>query len=180
MTRAHDECKPDPAALKAACGFPAEFPECDPQRAVRATPLADCEFDTIPGNEQCDLAPGVYGRLRVLNDARASLGPGQYVFCGFKVGRNAAVEADGTTVLMPTGGQFKVSNGSEVGQTCGDLRVLMDGFGFVSFGRHSLVASRVCAPQAYVRLGHANTLIGQFIADTITSDSNNQGVCCCL
>src|SRR5260221_5667691 len=77
-----DACQPDVAALEAACGFPASFPACDPTRPVRATPLADCQFDSNPGNQQCDLAPGVYGRLWALNDARVALGPGQYVFCG--------------------------------------------------------------------------------------------------
>jgi hypothetical protein len=174
------ECKPNVAALEASCGFPAAEIVCDQARPVRAVPLGDCEYDTIPGNGQCDLAPGVYGRVRVLNDARMVLGPGQYTFCSFKVGREAAVEADATTVLMPPGAYFKVSNGSQVGEDCGDLSVLMHGFGVVSFGRHALVASRVCAPQAYMRLGHGNALIGQFLADTVTSDSHNQGRCCCF
>src|SRR5262249_53338907 len=66
-----DTCKPDAAALEAACGFPVPFPDCDLSRPVRATPLADCDnYDTTPGNQQCDLAPGVYGRLRVMNGAR--------------------------------------------------------------------------------------------------------------
>lgn len=173
-------CTPNVAALEAACGFPATDIVCDQARPVRATPLADCEGDTIPGNQQCDIAPGVYGRVRVLNDARLSLQPGQYTFCSFKVGREAAVEADGTTILMPRGAFLKAGNGSQVGQDCGDLTVLMRGFGVVSFGRHALVASRVCAPQGYMRLGHGNTLIGQFLADTITSDSHNQGRCCCF
>ncbi|MGH7895561.1 MAG: hypothetical protein ACREQL_12895 [Candidatus Binatia bacterium] len=172
-------CQPDVAALEAACGFPASFPPCDPLRPIRALPLADCQSDSMPGNQRCDLAPGVYGRLSVMNGARLALGPGQYVFCSVKIGREAAVEADATTILLPTGGSFKAGNGSEVGQDCGDLTVLKQGFGVVSFGRHALIASRVCAPQAYLRLGHGNTLIGQFVADTVTSDSNNQGRCCC-
>jgi hypothetical protein len=73
----------------------------------------------------------------------------------------------------------KASNGAAVGADCGDLTVLMQGQGVVSFGRHALIASRVCAPRAYMRLGHGNTLIGQFIGDTISSDSHNQGRCCC-
>src|SRR5262249_4345398 len=96
-------CKPNVAALEAACGVPLGDIVCDAARPIRAVPLADCEGDTIPGNQQCDLAPGVYGRVRVLNDARMALGPGQYTFCSFKVGRDAAVEANGTTILMPPG-----------------------------------------------------------------------------
>ena len=173
------ECKPDVAALEAACGFPATMPACDPGRSIRAIPLADCDHDdAVPGNGRCDLAPGAYGRLRVMNGARLALVPGEYVFCAVRVGRNAVVQADATTILLP-GGSFKAGNGSTVGEDCGDLAVLMHGFGVVSFGRHALVATRVCAPQAYLRLGHGNTLIGQFVADTVTSDSNNQGRCCC-
>jgi hypothetical protein len=172
-------CKPDVAALEAACGFPTPFPDCDSTLPVRARPLTDCPFDTKPGNQQCDLAPGVYGRLWTLAGARVSLAPGQYVFCGMKVGREGTLEADAATVLLPTGAYFKAGNGAEVGADCGNLAVLMQGQGVVSFGRHTLVASRVCAPRAYVRLGHGNTLIGQFIGDSITSDSHNQGRCCC-
>jgi len=172
-------CQPDVAALEAACGFPPSFPECDGSRSVRALPLADCAFDATPGNQRCDLAPGVYGRLSVLRGARVALGAGDYVFCGLKVGRDATVEADGTKVLLPVGGSFKATNGSTVGEDCGDLTVLLKGHGVVSFGRHALIASRICAPQGFLRLGHGNTLIGQFIGDTILADSQNQGRCCC-
>jgi hypothetical protein len=174
-----DACQPDVAAFEAACGFPTPFPGCDPARPVRAIGPADCEHDAVPGNQRCDLAPAVYGRLRVMNDARLALAPGQYTFCSVKVGREAAVEADGVTIFVPNGGFFRAGNGSEIGRECGDVEVLMQGRGTVSFGRHALIAARVCAPQAYLRLGHGNTLIGRFLADTITSDSNNQGHCCC-
>jgi hypothetical protein len=173
-------CQPDAAALEAACGFPASSIACDAARSVRVLPGMDCESDITPGNQQCDLPPGAYGSVRVMNDARLGLSPGEYSFCSLKVGTRATVEADATTVLLPQGGSFKAGNGSQVGQDCGDLTVLMHGFGVVSFGRHALVAARVCAPQAYMRLGHGNTLIGQFVADTIASDSNNQGRCCCF
>jgi hypothetical protein len=172
-------CRPDVAALETACGFPSPFPACDASSAVRVTPLADCAFDTVPGNQQCDLAPGTYGALWVMNDARLALGPGAYTFCNVKVGRGATVDAHATTIFVPTGGSMKVGNGSQVGRDCGDLTVLKQGLGAVSFGRHALVASRVCAPQAFVRLGHGNTLVGEFLADIITSDSNNQARCCC-
>jgi hypothetical protein len=97
-----------------------------------------------------------------------------------KVGREAAVEADATRMLLPTGGTLRAGNGAQVGADCGDLAVLMQGRGVVAFGRHGLVAADICAPQAYMRLGHGNTLIGRFLGDSITSDSNNQGRCCCL
>jgi hypothetical protein len=172
-------CQPDVAALEAACGFPPSFSDCDSSRSVRALPLADCRFDAMPGNQRCDLAPGVYGRLTVLRGARVALGSGDYTFCGVKVGRDATVEADATTVLLPSGGSLKATNGSTLGQDCGDLTVLLKGRGVVSFGRHALIASRICAPQSVIRLGHGNTLIGQFVADTLLADSQNQGRCCC-
>jgi hypothetical protein len=174
-----ETCQPDIAALEAACGFPASLSACDGSRSVFARPLSDCDLDSAPGNQRCDLAPGIYGQLRVMNDARIALGPGQYTFCSVKIGRNAAVEADATTILLPDGGSFRAGNGSEVGQDCGDLTVLMHGRGVVVFGRQALIATRVCAPQAYLRLGHGNTLVGQFVADTISADWNNQARCCC-
>jgi len=98
-----EACKPNVPMLEAACGFPVVFPVCDETRPVRAIPDADCELDSVPGNGKCDLAPGTYGRLRVMNDARLSLGAGEYVFCGVKIGREAAVEADATRILLPSG-----------------------------------------------------------------------------
>jgi hypothetical protein len=174
-----DDCQPDLTAIEMACGFPAPFPACDPSRAVTAHPNADCSaFDVVPGNGQCDLAPGAYGFVVVHNGARLSLAAGDYSMCSFRGGRNILVLGSGVSVSIPNGGFWKTNNGAVVGTGCGDLRIFVDGKGVVSFGRQGSIAAKVCAPGSLIRLGHGNTLTGSFIGDFVLSDLNNVGVCC--
>jgi hypothetical protein len=173
-------CTPDIAAMKALCGFPTPFPACDASKPVKARRGADCPpYDTVPGNQQCDLPPGTYGSLTVQNNARLNLQPGDYVVCRFRAGRRAKITADATTILVPEGGVFRSGNATELAEACGDLRILVDGrSSSVAFGRNGLVAAQICAPEARIRLGHNNVLIGQFVADTVNADLHNVGQCC--
>ena len=77
------------------------FPACDPGKVVRATPESDCEGapDAVPGNGRCDLAPGTYGDLWVLNDAKLTLLGGTYTFCGFQFGRRTETVASAATIV---------------------------------------------------------------------------------
>lgn len=175
------DCQPDVAAIEAACGFPSPFPACDPAKPVLARPNLDCSaFDVAPGNGQCDLAPGTYGAITAHNAARVAFAPGSYTACSFHGGRRVLVLATGVTLAIPDGGFFRVNNGSSVGMGCDDLVIQQQGTGTISFGRNSSIAARVCAPAARIRLGHANTLIGQFIGDVVNADLNNRGECCGL
>lgn len=174
-----DSCQPDLTAIEMACGFPAPFPACDPARAVTANPNADCSaFDVVPGNGQCDLAPGAYGFVVANNGARVSLAAGDYAMCSFRGGRNILVLATGVSVSIPNGGFWKTNNGAVVGTGCGELEIFVDGAGVVSFGRQGSIAAKVCAPGSLIRLGHGNTLTGSFIGDVVLSDLNNVGQCC--
>jgi len=174
-------CTPSIAAIKTACGFPSPFPACDPAKPVRAAQGGDCApYDTVPGNKQCDLPPGTYGSFAVLNDGWANLQAGTYVFCRGRLGRRAKLTAKPTTtVLIPAGGSFRASNGSQVAEECGDLKLLVDGPpSSVVFGRSGFMTAQVCAPASRIRLGHGNVLAGRFIGDKITADLNNTGRCC--
>lgn len=174
-------CTPSVDAIKAACRFPSPFPGCDFTKPVRVSQGEDCPpFDVTPGNKQCDLPPGTYGSFAVLNDAWANLEAGTYVFCRARLGRRAKLTAKPTTtVLIPAGGSFRTSNGAEVAEECGDLKLLVDGpTSSVVFGRQALVAAQVCAPASRIRLGHGNVLIGRFIGDVIAADRGNVGRCC--
>jgi hypothetical protein len=174
------DCRPNPAPLETLCGFPVPFPTCDPTRNVLVRPGADCTADGATGNSACDLSPGRYGYLLVQNGARLNLGPGDYVACGVQIGRNVTLRARETRILVPDGGFFKGSNGSTIAEGCGDLSVLVQGRGSVSFGRHTSVAAQVCAPASRMKLGHDNQLLGRFVGDTITADSNNHARCCAV
>jgi hypothetical protein len=177
------DCNPDYAAMKQACGFPSPFPACDPAKAVKAVRGTDClPYDTVPGNQQCDLPPATYGPIVVNDGGRLNLVRGAYVACLFKAGRDTTTTADATTVFIPAGAPAKtavrVSNGSDLGADCGDIRFLVDGKTKVSFGRRGVMAAEVCAPESALSLGHNNVLIGSFVGDTVNADLNNFGRCC--
>jgi len=178
-----DACNPDYAAMGQACGFPNPFPACDPTKDVKVVRGGDClPFDTVPGNQQCDLPPGTYGSLAMEDASRLNLQAGDYVMCLFKAGQDTTTTAHGTTILLPADAPSKsalrANNGSNLGADCGDLRFLIDGETKVAFGRGGLVAAEVCAPRSKISLGHNNILIGQFVADTVNADLNNFGRCC--
>lgn len=171
-------CVPNNAALKVECGFPSPFPACDPAKDVKAKSGEDCSaFDIIPGNHQCDLAPGTYGDISIQSGATAIMQGGDYNVCSFKTSRRANVQGPGV-VLNVNGGVFKVSNGSTLGTNCGDFTVRVEGGKTVSFGRNVFIAAKVCAPDSTLKLGHNNTLLGQFIGDVVNADLNNHGSCC--
>ncbi|MCW5890901.1 MAG: hypothetical protein KIT14_10140 [bacterium] len=171
-------CAPDYAAIEASCGFPVPFPACAPARRVVAAKNADCAFDIRPGNGMCDLAPGAYGTIEVRNGATVLLASGAYVACDLRVSRKARVLGEGIVLDVGPGGGLRVGSGSQVGQDCGDLVVHLAGLGPVTFGRNARIAAQICAPRADVRLGHANVIVGQVIADAITSDASNDVQCC--
>ena len=173
-------CTPDIAALEALCGFPQPFPACDPAKPVTAQRGLDCAGvpDAVPGNGRCDLSPGTYGAVTVRNDAELRTTAGTYALCSFKVARRARVVPVQTTVLVSSGGGLRLGTESKVGFACGDLTILLKGPGSVNFGRHGNVAAHVCGPERFMRLGHGNSLIGQFVGDRVVADHDNHGACC--
>lgn len=178
ITGTCDGCTPNVAALEAACGFADPFPACDPTKSVKALPNGDCDVsDTNPGNGACDLAPGTYGLINALNGSRVNMAAGVYNVCDFKTGKNVVVDGTGVQINV-NGGFFKLNNNNDLGEDCGDFTVHVKGTGQVSFGRNSFIALKVCAPASNVKLGHNNTLVGQFVGDVVNSNLANRGQCC--
>jgi hypothetical protein len=175
-------CTVDAGDLATACGFPTPFPACDPGQSLVVAALADCPVgDQAPGNQRCDLPPGVYGDLEVRDKGALMLTGGEYVVCDFTIGKNAEVLADAASVVQVSG-SVRISNdsnfGPPAGQSCGAIRVNVDGPGSVTFGRQVAINGYFCAPQRTIQLGHDNDLTGRFFADTISGDSNNRAFCC--
>jgi hypothetical protein len=171
-------CLPDYPEIESLCGFPDPFPPCGGAE-VRVKKDEDCTGapDAVPNNGRCDLAPGQYGDVRVRNFGKLNLSPGDYNVCNFRVGRNALVVGPGAVINIP-GGSFRVGGSGNVGQRCGDLTVRVKGDGTVTFGRGVTLGAKVCAPESSIKLGHGNTLLGQFVGDQITSNRDNHGQCC--
>jgi len=173
-------CTLDPGDLEKGCGFPVPFPACNTGLPITVSANSDCPSgDTQPGNSRCDLPPGVYGDVHVLINATMSFNGGSYVFCSFQTGKNATITAAGAaTIDIPSPGTVVISDQSTFGQQCGDFTVRVKGSGLVNFGKGARIVGTFCAPETDIALGHGNQLTGQFIADTVHGDVNNQGRCC--
>jgi hypothetical protein len=179
---ASGSCAIDTGDLAAACGFPVPFPACDPSRPVTVTALADCPFDDqSPGNQRCDLPPGVYGALEVKDKSLVTFTGGSYVFCDFQFGKATETLADAGTIIH-VNGAVAISNdsnfGPAAGQNCGQIKVNVAGPGDFSFGRQAAINAYFCAPERTMLLGHDNNLTGHFFGNVISADSNNRGFCC--
>src|SRR5262245_16454842 len=95
-----DECNPDYAGMKQACGFPNPFPACNLGKSLKVLRGADClPYDTVPGNRQCDLPPGTYGKIVVNDGSRLNLASGVYVACVLRIGQHVTTTADATTIF---------------------------------------------------------------------------------
>jgi hypothetical protein len=173
-------CTPDVAALETHCGFPDPFPACDPAKPVTVRAGGDCEGapDPAPGNRRCDLAPGAYGTVRVLSDARLDLDAGVYAVCGLRLGRRAEVSSPVSTIAIPAGYGLRVGPDGRLGPFCGAVSVFLQGEGSARFGRRARVAATLCAPERRLHLGTDTLLLGRFVADTVVAGRNVQGLCC--
>jgi hypothetical protein len=172
-------CVTDPGDLYVACGFPSPVPACNPGAPVNVPDGSDClgVADALPGNSRCDLQPGVYGDLKVQNGAMLQLTGGDYVFCNVSFGRSTVTTTNAPSTLL-VHGDFGLNNDSTFGTGCNDIRVLANGQGDFSFGRHATVMGRFCGPERRFFVGHDNDLTGQFIGDIVQADSSNRGHCC--
>lgn len=175
-------CTVDFGDLEAACGFPAVFPTCDNSKAIFVNKDSDCIppiLDSNPGNQICDLAPGVYGSLVALDNSKIQFAGGDYTFCDVQLGKQTETQASAATVInVPSPGGFGISNLSKFGRLCGDFTVRVKDGGDVTFGKGVTINAKVCAPESHVTLGHGNTLTGQFVGNDVSSDVENQGFCC--
>ncbi len=172
-------CVTDFGDLEVACGFPVPFPACTPAVPVLVPDNSDCIGvpDALPGNGRCDLAPGVYGDLKVQNNAMLTLVGGNYVFCDVSFGRSTTTTVNAPAV-WDVSGDLSINNDSTFGQGCNDVRVHLKGPGDFSFGRNATILGRFCAPERRMFVGHNNDLTGQFIGDIVQADSSNRGHCC--
>lgn len=148
------------ADVAAACGFPLQFPACDPQQAVIVPPSANM---TLP--------PGTYGDLVVARGAVVSLGGGGYQFCSVQVSRAARLEFFAPAEVdvagrIAVGASAFAGPAQGSGLMPGDVQVFSAGT-LVRFSRDSQVQGRLCAPDASLRLTQGGSHAGTFIAARI-------------
>jgi hypothetical protein len=181
---ANQQCVVDYGDLYAACGFPAVFPACDLTKSIVVLPNSDCPViinDPVPGNNVCDLEPGVWGNVSIQNGGRLNLVGGTYTFCNFQSGQHVNITASADTTIYMNGDldlRDDVDFGPAPGTDCGQIEVFANGPGVVGFGRDSDINGYFCAPERLLRLGHNNNLTGRFFAEVVNADSNDRGFCC--
>jgi hypothetical protein len=155
------------ADVKAACGFPIPFPNCQP-----ASPV-----DVAVGTTT-NLPPGVYGKVRVHGTALSSgnlvLTGGNYVFCDLKVGRNADLRVQTASTIDVAGSVsfgpdtfFGPDTGS--GLVASDIQLYSAG-PVVKLTRDSFSKARICAPDSKMRLTQGGTHNGVYVADFIRTE----------
>ena len=152
----------------AACGYPATFPSCAP-----GAPM------TVDKGQQQTLPPGVYGALRLKDDATMHLGAGTYVFCGISTGRRAKILTAATTIQVK--GDLSLNNGTIIdaegpGLTENDTMLQVAGRA-VHFARQTRVNARLCAPAAELSLSEGGTHRGCFAAGSIRVSRADVTVC---
>jgi hypothetical protein len=138
----------------------------------------DCSAgeDLLPGNGQCDLAPGVYGEVTVRGKSTMVLAGGSYTMCSLDVGKRGQLITSAPAVVNLDGGDVVVKRRGNIGREVGDLAIHKRGLGKVRIDPLSGFTGRVCAPEALISIGRIHrpgpVVRGQFIGDVITVDGD--------
>ena len=146
------------ADFAAACGLPSAFPSCTASAPV-----------VVEKRQPKTLPPGVYGELRLRDDATIHLSNGTYVFCRVGTGRRAKVLTAASTIIQVTG-DVRLGNNTTIapdGAASTDEAILQVTGRVVHFARQSRVQARLCAPTAALSLAEGGVHHGCFAARSI-------------
>jgi len=118
------------------------------------------------------LAPGTYGRARILNGASLTLAPGTFTFCDIKMGRNANLTtADFATVNVQN--TVIIGTASHVGPAVGATPVPINVAGKkVRISQSAVANVSIVAPFAKMTFGRDSNLRGCFCTDRAKSDKH--------
>src|SRR5262249_54416023 len=142
-----------PTPFTAPIIAPADLPSlpafsCDPQSPI----------DVAQG-ASLSLAPGVYGNVRVNDDATLELGSGTYTFCDLSGGKHRTLLTSDDTVVQIASG-LTMNDDSYSGPGCAVYLVRSDGLSLndasVAFANSPEFHGRVWALNGRLDLGHAS------------------------
>jgi hypothetical protein len=126
----------------------------------------------LPPGSTATLTPGVYGFVRVANGATLQLAGGVYTFCDVKMGREAAIEAQGP-VLMQISGSLRIGTDSYFGPTFGAPPIAAYVAGRkVRVSQSAVAVAQITAPFAKAQFGRDATLTGCFCSDQVRTDKH--------
>lgn len=152
----------------AAPPLPVETPFC-------SIPTFDCGTTEVwvqTGEFTQPLAPGSYGRVRVLNGGTLRLAGGTYEFCELKTGRDAAVVTDGPTTMNVVK-TVSVGSGAVVGPAGGVPIPTINLAGrSLRVSQGATLSAKVSAPAAKVTFGRDAMLLGCYCALQSKSDKH--------
>lgn len=159
------------AVVRNGGGLPV-LPIATPFCSVTAGPCGTNDVQVSPGQTLGPLAPGVYGRLRVLNGATVTLTAGEFTFCDIKLGRNASVIALGPVTLNVVN-NVAIGTASRMVPASGTEPVRVNAGGkAVRISQSGLANAAFIAPAARMSFGRDAHLIGCFCTDRAKSDKH--------
>jgi hypothetical protein len=120
------------------------------------------------------LAPGAYGRVKVLNGATLELTGGTYCFADVKLGRKSSIVVDAPVNVTITG-KYRSNPGSRLvaamGSGIGATDIVFGVAGkLVKFSHRNKIFGVFYAPNAMMRFGRGGFFTGQFVARAMGSD----------
>jgi len=166
-----------PNAIVRGTTGPAVLPILSPFCSIPAITCGGADVQVPPGQSRGPLAPGVYGRLWVLDGASITLEPGVFTFCDIKVGRSSKITTLGPATLN-VAGNVAIGTSSVFGPAQGTDPITVNVAGRAVRVSDSAIATAVfVAPNARISFGRGATLQGCFCADRVNTDKRIKLVC---
>jgi hypothetical protein len=150
---------------------PVSLPLIDPFCTIPSFTCGTTLVNVAPGATS-SLTPGTYGFVRVANGATLHLAQGVYTFCDVKMGREAAIIADGP-VLMQISGNLRIGTDSFFGPVPGapPIAVYLAGRK-VRVSQSAEAIAQITAPFAKIQFGRDASFTGCFCTDQSKSDKH--------
>lgn len=160
----------DGAVIRNGTG-PLALPIVDPFCEVSTFPCGTTIVNVPPGATQA-LTPGVYGYARVANGSTLRLAGGVYTFCDVKMGREAAILAEGP-VVMQIVGNLRIGTDSYFGPVDGAPAIAVYALGRkVRVSQSAVAVAQITAPFAKMQFGRDAAFDGCFCVDRAKSDKH--------
>jgi hypothetical protein len=131
---------------------------------------------TVRVNETVNLPPGVYGRLRVLNDGRLNLTSGEYTFCDAQTGREAIIATNGPAVINVTG-SLRISTASVLAPASGPMPAVNVGGRLYRVSQGATVRAVMSAPFAKATHGRDSRIEGCECSLRSKTDKHTTFIC---
>jgi hypothetical protein len=157
------------AVVRGSTGTPT-LPVLSPFCSVPAVTCGSNDVQVPPGGSAGPLAPGTYGRLRVLDGGSITLQPGEFTFCSIRTGRNAEITTLGPATLRVSR-EVIIGTEAVLGPALGTDPVVVEATGrTVRVSAGAMANANFIAPNARITFGRGARLLGCFCTDRAKTD----------